>query len=113
MAKLFVGGFPLDIDELTLVKLFAPYGDVSTIKIVRDRKTHICKGYAFLEMVNEEAAENAKSALNGTEVSGRELKVNIVEEKKTTAPARINTTYRKVERYPVIEKKKRPRRTEN
>jgi RNA recognition motif-containing protein len=35
LVKLFVGGFPLEIDELELAKLFAPHGDISTIKIVR------------------------------------------------------------------------------
>lgn len=48
LVKLFVGGFPLVIDELELAKLFGPHGDISTIKIVRDKKTRICKGYAFI-----------------------------------------------------------------
>ena len=47
MVKLFVGGFPLDITELELVQLFNLHGDVATIKIVRDKKTRMCKGYAF------------------------------------------------------------------
>jgi RNA recognition motif-containing protein len=44
MTKLFIGGFPLDITELELVQLVAPYGTISTIKIVRDKQTHQCKG---------------------------------------------------------------------
>ena len=39
MVKLFVGGFPLDIQEIELAQLFAPHGDISTVKIVRDKKT--------------------------------------------------------------------------
>ncbi|RFZ92864.1 RNA-binding protein [Mucilaginibacter conchicola] len=48
MKKLFVSGFPLGITELELATLIAPYGDIDTIKIVRDKKTKKCKGYAFI-----------------------------------------------------------------
>lgn len=54
MHKLFVSGFPLEITELELAQLIAAHGDISTIKIVRDRKTRICKGYAFTEMQTAE-----------------------------------------------------------
>jgi len=43
MVKLFVGGFPLEMTELELVKMIGPHGDVETIKIVRDKKK---QGYA-------------------------------------------------------------------
>ena len=106
MVKIFIGGFPLQTDELTIVQLFAPFGDVSTIKIVRDRATGICKGYAFVEMLELAAAQNAAEALNGTEMGDRELKVNLVEE-KPVAPV-----YKRVVRNNNFapEKTKRPRR---
>jgi len=78
MTKLFVGGFPLDMDEMTLVQLISPYGTVDTIKIVRDKKTGKCKGYAFLEMTDLAGAENAMDALNGTSVKDKVLTLNIV-----------------------------------
>ena len=81
MYKLFVSGFPLEITELELAQLFAPHGDISTIKIVRDRKTRICKGYAFIEMQTFEDAVNASEALNGAQSGDRYLTVNHVEEK--------------------------------
>ena len=65
MVKLFVGGFPLDISEMELVQLFAIHGDVETIKIVRDKKTGTCKGYAFLETTGQAGADMAINALNG------------------------------------------------
>ena len=97
MKKLFIGGFPLDITELELVQLVSPHGSVETIKIVRDRKTGICKGYAFLEMIDLAAAENAVAMLDKTMLAGRELTVNIVEEvaaaveKKTFRPAAMGS----------------------
>ena len=83
MTKLFVGGFPFDITELELVMLFGVHGDVSTIKIVRDKKTGTCKGYAFLEMTEEEAAGRAVEALDGSFIGERMLSVKITEEKQT------------------------------
>ncbi len=81
MVKIFVGGFPLDTNELELVQLVSPYCEVSTIKIVRDKKTRICKGYAFLEVTTEQGAEQAVEALDGSTMGGRDLKLSIVEEK--------------------------------
>ncbi len=83
LVKLFVGGFPLDIDELELAKLFAPHGDISTIKIVRDKRTRICKGYAFIEMNDRKGAEAAVQALDGTEMNGKPLTVNINEQPRS------------------------------
>ncbi|MES2375099.1 MAG: RNA-binding protein [Bacteroidota bacterium] len=94
MIKLFVGGFPLDMTELEIVQIVAPYADVVTIKIVRDKKTKICKGYAFLEITDRAGAEQAIIELDGTPLAGRELRLNIVE----TTPS-----------GEVIKPKKRPR----
>jgi RNA recognition motif-containing protein len=78
MTKLFVGGFPLNMKELELVQLISPYGTVDTIKIVRDKKTGKCKGYAFLEMKDKAGAENAMDALNGVMLKDKALSLNIV-----------------------------------
>jgi len=86
MIKLFVGGFPLDMTELEIVQRVALYADVQTIKIVRDKKTKICKGYAFLEVTDRAGAEQAMDALNGTQIAGRELLLNIVEEDQQKKP---------------------------
>ncbi|SDF43424.1 RNA recognition motif. (a.k.a. RRM, RBD, or RNP domain) [Mucilaginibacter pineti] len=117
MVKLFVGGFPLDIEEIELAQLFGPHGDISTIKIVRDKKTKICKGYAFIEMADRSGAENAAEALNGTMLDGKTLTVNINEEPDIIAqPLSVTRNYvrtfdsQKVD-IPIAEvRKKRPRR---
>ncbi|MCD8739706.1 RNA-binding protein [Mucilaginibacter roseus] len=117
LVKLFVGGFPLEIDELELAKLFAPHGDISTIKIVRDKKTRICKGYAFIEMNDRKGAEAAAEALDGADMSGKQLTVKINEEpaaKQSHAPKAFTSqrqpVYQKVSRPGTEERKKRPRR---
>lgn len=96
MIKLFVSGFPLDITEIELAKLIAPHGDIATLKIVRDKKTRICKGYAFVEMETKAGAEQVCEALNGTPMLDRELTVKISEDKPVVAaqPKRFNNTSR-------------------
>lgn len=81
MVNLFVGGFPLDIQEIELAKLFCRYGDVNTIKIVRNRATKVCKGYGFIEMKNDVDAQMAIEALDGMEMGDRQLSVRVADVK--------------------------------
>jgi len=117
MIKIFVGGFPLEMKEIELVQLISIYGEVSTIKIVRDKKTGVCKGYAFLEMASLEDAENAILALNGAPMRKRELVLNIVEEPepqrsaKARVPGKQKSGDVKVGLKTETVKKKRPRIT--
>lgn len=88
MFKLFVSGFPLEITEMQLAQLIAPHGNIGTIKIVRDRQTRKCKGYAFVEMLTQEDAAQAAAALDGEDMEGRELTVRLAEERPATPPPR-------------------------
>lgn len=88
MVKLFIGGHPLNMDELQLVQLVSPYGQVATIKMVRDRQTRKSKGYSFLEITDTEGAERIMEALQGTPYGDKELKINIVPPEDASAPAR-------------------------
>lgn len=90
MVKLFVGGFPLEITEMELAMLIAPHGNISTIKIVRDRQTKKCKGYAFVEVLTEEDAVKIAAALDGEEMQDRVLTVKVKED----APAKPVTSQR-------------------
>lgn len=117
MVKLFVGGFPLDIEEIELAKLFGLHGDISTIKIVRDKKTKMCKGYAFIEMNDRTGAEAAVEKLNGIILDGKELTVKINEEQtgncsllSESIVSQRPPVYQKVSRPGTEVKKKRPRR---
>ena len=112
MVKLFISGFPLSSTELEIVQLVGPYATVSTIKIVRDKVTKKCKGYAFLEITEQSEAEAAIDALNGIEMGDRELTLNIVEEKPaTTYKPQFKKSFSPKPSYNSAEqKKKRPRR---
>ncbi|RYZ94596.1 MAG: RNA-binding protein [Sphingobacteriaceae bacterium] len=111
MVKIFLGGFPLDTNELELVQLVSLYGQVETIKIVRDKQTRKCKGYAFLEMKDRAAADAVIDALDGSAMGERELKVSIAPDKPaTSAPPRSLGSFVKVRRPSDDQRIKRPRK---
>jgi RNA recognition motif-containing protein len=86
MTKLFIGGFPLETNELQIVQLVSLHGDVETIKIVRDKQTKKCKGYAFLEMKDRAGADAAIEALDGAMMGDRVLSVGIAPDKAPALP---------------------------
>ena len=81
MVKLFIVGFPRDMEEIELVELFSAYGTVSTVRIITDKDSGISKGYGFLEMTDEAGAQRAIDAMNGATIDEREISVRIAEQK--------------------------------
>ena len=81
--KLYVGNLPYQTTESDLQTLFESAGTVATINIVRDRATGQARGFAFVEMSDEEGAKRAISELDRHEYGGRNLTVN---EAKPMAP---------------------------
>ena len=80
--NIFVGSLPYSLEEADLKELFEAYGEVTTVKIIMDRESGRSKGFGFVEMSDDEAAQKAISGLNGSEVSGRSIAVSQAEDKK-------------------------------
>src|ERR1700735_4879423 len=76
MKNLFVGNMSFQTTESELSELFKAFGQVSRVHIAMDRETGRARGFAFIEMPNDEEAAKAISGLDGTMVGGRQLKVN-------------------------------------
>ncbi len=77
MAKnLYVGNLSFDTQEDSLRSLFSQYGEIKSVNIIMDRDTGRSRGFGFVEMENDDAAEAAIAALNGGEFEGRNLRVN-------------------------------------
>ena len=74
--KIYVGNLSYDTQESAVAELFATHGEVLSTKLIEDRYTGRSKGFAFVEMANDDDANSAISALNGKEVDGRNIKVN-------------------------------------
>lgn len=75
--KLYVGNLPYTIDEQTLNDNFSAYGAVQSAKVMLDRDTGRSKGFGFVEMSSSAEAEAAIRGLNGINVQGRSITVNI------------------------------------
>ena len=76
MKNLFVGNMSFQTTEAELTALFQGYGQVTRVHVATDRETGRARGFAFVEMPNDEEAAKAIAALNGKEVGGRALRVN-------------------------------------
>ncbi|NCG34439.1 MAG: RNA-binding protein [Dehalococcoidales bacterium] len=78
---IYVGNLPWSIDDDGLQALFAEHGDVISAKVIKDRETNRSKGFGFVEM-DDDSGENVISSLDGSEVDGRNIKVNKSKGKK-------------------------------
>ena len=74
--NIYVGNLSWNLKDQDLSNLFATHGEVVSAKIVNDKFTGRSKGFGFVEMSNDEQAQAAITALNGTEVDGRNIVVN-------------------------------------
>jgi cold-inducible RNA-binding protein len=73
---IFIGNLGPQATEEQLLNLFAPYGSVDSVTLVRDRDTGQARGIAFVEMRNAAEGETAISSLNGGMLNERVLRVN-------------------------------------
>lgn len=75
--NIYVGNLSWSLTEQDLSELFAPYGEVTSAKIVTDKfNNNRSKGFGFVEMANDGEGQAAIDALNGTEIGGRNIVVN-------------------------------------
>lgn len=74
--KLFVGSLPWSVNDDTLKAAFEAHGKVVSAKVITDRQSGRSKGYGFVEMAEESDASNAIQALNGKDLSGRNIVVS-------------------------------------
>ena len=80
--KLYVGNFPYSVDESQLREMFSSFGAIDDIALIKDRETGRSKGFAFITFATQQAAETALS-LNGKDIEGRSLKVNMAQERES------------------------------
>src|ERR1700685_1238646 len=84
--KLFVGNLSFDITENDLQDAFAAHGTVTETNLMMDRMTNRSRGFGFVTMSTAEEAEKAISALNGAQLGGRALTVNVARPREDRPP---------------------------
>jgi RNA recognition motif-containing protein len=80
--NIFVGSLPFRLEESELRSRFEAFGEVSSVKIITDKFTGRSRGFGFVEMPDDAAAQTAIDTLNGTDIGGRPVVVNKSEPKK-------------------------------
>ncbi len=76
MKNIYVGNLSFDATEEQVRGLFEAYGAVDKVSIITDRDSGQPRGFAFVEMTDDESANKAMEALNGTALGGRNLSIN-------------------------------------
>ena len=74
--KLYVGNLSFRTEENTLRALFAEAGPVESVRLMQDKATGQSRGFGFVEMASEDAAQAAIDRFNGQDLEGRKLTVN-------------------------------------
>ncbi len=80
--KIYVGNLPFTSTEADLKDIFGRHGGVGSVNIITDRETGRPRGFAFVEMEDASAAQDAIRALDGTDLGGRNIKVNEAQDKR-------------------------------
>ncbi|XP_052567597.1 cytotoxic granule associated RNA binding protein TIA1-like isoform X2 [Culex pipiens pallens] len=87
---IFVGDLSPEIETQTLKDAFAPFGDISDCRVVRDPQTLKSKGYGFVSFVKKSEAENAIAAMNGQWLGSRSIRTNWATRKPPATKAELN-----------------------
>ncbi len=86
--NIYVGNLNYDTEDAMLRATFEPYGEVIRAEVIRERDTNRSRGFGFVEMPSNEEAQAAMSALDGSELDGRTLRVNEARPKRESSSSR-------------------------
>ena len=76
MKKLYIGNMPFSITQDGLKEMFAVYGDITEVTVITDRRTGKSKGFGFVTLSDDAAAEAAIAQMNGKDLEGRAITVS-------------------------------------
>jgi len=79
--NIYVGNLAFSTDSAALKALFSEYGEVTSAQVVEDRDTGRSRGFGFVEMSSDDDAQKAIGEINGSNVDGRQLNVNVAKER--------------------------------
>ena len=74
--NIYVGNLRYNLTEEALKSIFEEFGDVASVKIIKDKFSGESKGFGFVEMPSDDDAKKAIAELNGRDIDGRSLRVN-------------------------------------
>ena len=84
--NIYVSNLSFNVQDEDLKEYFTEYGEVTSAKVITDKFTNRSRGFGFVEMTDEVAAQKAIQELDGATVDGRAIKVNVAKPKEERAP---------------------------
>ena len=87
--NIYVSNLSFNVQDEDLREFFAPYGEVTSAKVINDRETGRSRGFGFVEMADDAAGQKAIAELNGATVENRAISVAVAKPKEDR-PARGN-----------------------
>lgn len=80
--NIYVGNLTFDTDSAQLESMFSQHGQVTKAQVIMDRDTGRSRGFGFVEMASSDEAQKAIDSLNGKDMGGRALTVNLAKERR-------------------------------
>lgn len=80
--NIYVSNLSFNVQDEDLNEFFAPYGEVTSAKVITDRETGRSRGFGFVEMTDEAASKKAIAELNGATVENRTISVSVAKPKE-------------------------------
>jgi RNA recognition motif-containing protein len=80
--KLFVGSLSWDTNDDGLHEAFAQFGEITEAKVITDRDSGRSRGFGFVTFVDDEAADKAIAAMNGFQLDGRAIRVDVAQDRQ-------------------------------
>ena len=74
--NIYVGNLASDVSEEDLKNLFSEYGNITSVKVIKDMYSGTSKGFGFIELSNQTEAQKAINELNSKELKGKSIVVN-------------------------------------
>ena len=84
--NIYVSNLSFNVQDEDLKEYFAEYGEVSSAKVITDKISNRSRGFGFVEMADDVAAQKAIQELDGATVDGRAIKVNVAKPREERAP---------------------------
>jgi RNA recognition motif-containing protein len=92
--NIYVSNLSFAVRDEDLREYFTEYGEVSSVRVIMDKFTNRSRGFAFVEMQDDAAAQKAIQELDGATVDGRSIKVNEARPKEKTSSDRSRSNSR-------------------
>ena len=97
--KVYVGNLPFSVDDNELKELFASYGEIEEVSVIKDKFSGRSKGFGFVTFKEDEDAKKAISEMDEKEVEGRKIKVNEAKPMDPDRPRRPRRDFNNRRRY--------------